>query len=92
MKISTLEGTCKWKHATPDERKKIGLTFSAASSKGETQKGSEEALISELLDGVREITAGGPVANRGGSFHNQFSIGHFAVSVEEFARLSSEDE
>jgi hypothetical protein len=89
---SKFEGSYKWKHATPDERKKIGLSFSAASSKSEAQEGSEEALISELLDGVREITAAGPVANRGGAFHNQFGIGHFAVSAEEFARLSSEEE
>jgi hypothetical protein len=54
------EGTCKYKHATKDERKKIGLSFNAASSKSEAQKGSEAELISELLDDVRGITAAGP--------------------------------
>ena len=85
------EGTCKYKHATKDERKKIGLSFNAASSKSEAQKGSEEELISELLDDVRDITAAGPVANRGGAFHAQFGVGMFAVSAEEFARLTTEE-
>jgi hypothetical protein len=79
----------------------MGLSFSATSSKGEAQRASEgdaetslnpaaeEALINSLLDDVREVTAAGPVANRGDAFHNQFSIGLFGA---EFSRLNSEDE
>ena len=59
------------KHTTADERKKMGLSFSATSSKGEAQRESEgddknsikpaaeEALINSLLDDVREVTAAG---------------------------------
>ena len=95
------EGNCRWKHTTADERKKMGMSFSATSSKGEDQKESEgdaktslkpaaeEALINSLMDDVREITAAGPVANRGDTFHNKFSIGLFADTAGKFSRLTS---
>ena len=98
------EGNCRWKHTTADERKKMGLSFSATRSKGEDQReyegdsknslnpAAEEALINSLLDDVREVTAAGPVANRGDAFHNQFSIGLFAATAGEFSRLTSADE
>ena len=98
------EGSCRWKHTTADERKKMGLSFSATSSKGEDQReyegdsknslkpAAEEALINSLLDDVREVTAAGPVANRGDAFHNQFGFGHFAATAGEFSTLTSEDE
>ena len=59
-----------------DERKKMGM----------------EALINSLFDDVREVTAAGPVVNRGDVFHNQFNIGLFVVTVGEFSSLTSEDE
>ena len=52
----------------------------------------EEALINSQLDDVREVTAAGPVSNRGDAFHNQFGIGHFAATAGEFSMLTSEDE
>ena len=82
----------------------MGMSFSATSSKGEDQRESEgdaktslkpaaeEALINSLMDDVREITAAGPVANRGDAFHNQFSIGLFAATAGEFLRLTLQDE
>ena len=78
----------------------MGLSFSATSSKGEAQRESEgdaetslkpeaeEALINSLLDDIREVTAPGPVANRGDAFYNQFSIGLFAPQLENSRGLT----
>ena len=61
----------------------MGMGFSATSSKGENQRESEgdsktilktapeEALINNLIDDVREVTAEVSVANRDDTFQNQ---------------------